>query len=98
MLKLAEPLPFADDEAVRVTVSNGAASKAPANSRREELAWIAENAHLYRREWIAVKGSDLVAHGPELKRVEAEALKAGIANPLFFSVPDQFGEPSVEWL
>ena len=98
VLKLAEPLPFADDEPVRVTVSNGAAAKAQANSLREELVWIAENAHLYRGEWVAVQGSELVAYGPELKGVEAKALKAGMANPLFFSTPEQFGEPSVEWL
>jgi hypothetical protein len=53
--------------------------------RCEEMEWLA--AHRVRLddnlagEWVAVSGTRLVAHGPELKNVLQEAERAGFPRP-----------------
>jgi predicted DNA-binding antitoxin AbrB/MazE fold protein len=98
VLKPVEPLQLAEKQRVKVRVSDMLDRSENSGARHEEMAWIGKNAHRYKGEWVAVQGSELVGHGPDLRAAEAEALKNGIEHPLFFSVPEHLGEPSIEWL
>lgn len=63
-------------------------SSEPLNERRSELEWLAKNSRAYAGQWVALDGSRLVAHGLKLADVSAQARDAGIAEPMFASVPD----------
>jgi Family of unknown function (DUF5678) len=51
--------------------------------------WLfSQNLALYAGQWVAVLGQTILAHGSDLKRVHAEAMRrAAPARPLFYSVP-----------
>ncbi len=63
-------------------------SAEPVNERRFELDWLAKNGSAYAGQWVALDGNRLIAHGQKLADVSAKARDAGIAEPLFASVPD----------
>jgi predicted DNA-binding antitoxin AbrB/MazE fold protein len=96
VLKPVEPLPLADKQRVKVRVREDIHENSP-EPRVAEMAWIGENAHRYKGQWIAVQSNQLVGVGATLSEAAAQALKNRIENPLFYSVPEYLGEPSVEW-
>ena len=95
VLKPVEPLPFAERQRVVVTVE--VPEQEQSAHRKAEMEWIGANAHRHRGQWIALQGSELLAHGPNAKAVRAEALRKGVAHPLFYHVPEDLGEPSISW-
>ena len=96
VLKPDEPLPFADKERVKVKVSNGVDSAKPVNHRYEEMAWIEANAHLYKGEYVAQMGSELVSHGRDGRAVIEEARNTGFGHALFHYIPEDYGERRFE--
>ena len=42
-----------------------------------EQQWLRENRHLYRGQYLAVSGAQLIAHGTEPKEVVAKARASG---------------------
>jgi|SRR5215471_4405098 len=95
VLKPVEPLPFAEKERVAVRVSSISGPASQPGWRTEETKWIGENAHLYKGEYIAVQGSELVSHGHDLKAVSEDARRKGAEHPLYYHVPEHLGEPTI---
>src|SRR5437763_956302 len=96
VLKPLEPLPLEERQRVSLTVNALLDGQVDPGARAAEIAWIGENTHHHKCQWIAVQGARLVGHGPDLESARAEALRNGVAQPLFFSVPEHDGDPSVE--
>jgi predicted DNA-binding antitoxin AbrB/MazE fold protein len=97
VLKPVEPLPLAEKQRVKVKVTDAAEAKELPNARRAEMAWIGENAHHYKGQWVALDGSQLVSHGHNANAVRADAIAKGVDDPLMYHVPEFLGEPSIEW-
>jgi Family of unknown function (DUF5678) len=59
--------------------------------RAQEMAWLsghlAEVAQQYTGEWLAIDGPELVAHGPDLAAVYAQASAAGHPDPFVTAMP-----------
>lgn len=57
---------------------------APAKSidRSQEYLWAAENKQQYAGQWVALKGSQLIAHSANFKEVSAELKQQGITDAL----------------
>ena len=56
----------------------------------ETIAWLAEQSDLllaYEGEWVAFTDRRLIAHGPSVIDVVAEARAAGVDDPLLVPVP-----------
>src|SRR5262245_47587120 len=49
---------------------------------RHALQWIAEHAHEYAGEWVALDGARLIAHGRDHSEVWAAAQASGVHLPL----------------
>jgi hypothetical protein len=63
-------------------------TKQPYNPRTKEYAWLAQHRYEYIGEWLALKDDRLLAHGPEAKKVFAQARESGVADPYFVYVND----------
>lgn len=72
-------------------------STEPANERREEMQWLAQESSSYAGEWVAIQGPRLIAHGPKLADVSAAAIAAGVNDPFFASVPEDPDVPLAGW-
>jgi predicted DNA-binding antitoxin AbrB/MazE fold protein len=97
VLKPVEPLHLAEKQRVKVTVNDSPGDVEHPNARKAEMAWIGENAHLYKGQYVALHGSELISHGVDGHAVMAEARSKGVEHPLIYSVPEYLGEPSIEW-
>jgi predicted DNA-binding antitoxin AbrB/MazE fold protein len=97
VLKPVEPLGLAEKQRVMLRLSDVAKPAPHPGSRAEEMRWIGENAHLYKGEYVALQGSELVSHGRDGHAVLAEARGKGVKQPLIYHVPEHLGEPSIEW-
>jgi hypothetical protein len=64
-------------------------SAKPIDDGRAELDWLAHESRHVPGEWVALDGNRVVAHGPKLAAVKAEAQVAGVLRPFFASVPDR---------
>lgn len=100
VLRPLEPLVLSERQRVRLIVDDAPAPAAEPEidyHRYEELAWIGAHAKEYPGEWIAVNGSQLVAHGMDLLSVGETARAAGIVRPLFHHVPEENELPWGGW-
>ncbi|MFN7925877.1 MAG: antitoxin family protein [Bryobacteraceae bacterium] len=93
VLRPLEPLALAEHQRLSVTIDDKPSpsswkSTEPVNERRAEMQWLAKHSGPYAGEWVALDGEQLIAHGKKLVDVRAAAKAAGIAEPLFASVPD----------
>ena len=60
---------------------------------------IREIAARYIGECLALDGERLISHGATLNEVDAEARARGVEEPLFYHVPEDWGQPSAGlWL
>jgi len=98
VLKPLEPLPLTNQQHVTLTVHDSVEGPEPPNARRAEMRWIGENAPLYRGEYVALQGSELLSHGTDGHAVIDEARRKGVEHPLIYHVPEYLGEPSIEWI
>lgn len=62
-------------------------NNAPMPARWLEQQWLAQHQAAYAGEWLALQGSNLVAHGSSLRKVLAAAKAAGHAQPLVVQAP-----------
>lgn len=93
VLRPLEPLALAENQRVRLSIDEQAPrlswqSAEPVNEHRSELEWLAKHAGPYAGQWVALDGGRLIAHGPKLADVRADAQAAGVKEPLFASVPN----------
>ena len=97
VLRPLAPLKLKDRQHVTITVdlaADGEATPVAFNPRYAEMQWIRENAGRYLGEWLALEGERLISHGSTLKEVDAEARSRGVEEPLFYHVPQDWGQPS----
>ena len=106
ILRPLEPLTLPEHQLVRLTVEshplpqNGNPSEnhpAPANERREEFLWLANESQPYAGQWVALDGGRLIAHGTNLATVSAAARAAGVARPLLTHLPIEDDLPFGGW-
>ena len=102
VLRPLAPLRLKDRQHVTITVDEAASGEetpAAFNSRNAEMQWIRENAARYIGEWLALDGERLISHGATLNEVDAVARARGVEEPLFYHVPEDWGQPSAGlWL
>lgn len=96
VLRPAEPLPFAEKQRVRVTVSDEPVLR-DYNPRTQEFKWLRTNREQYAGKWVALEGDQLVAVGENAKTVLDEARAAGTEHPLLVQVPDPNELPWGGW-
>ena len=58
------------------------------NDRRREIAWTLEPDLAYLGQWVALEGSEVVAHGTDGKAVYERARSKGIPSPFLFFVSE----------
>lgn len=102
VLRPLQPLSLIDQQRVLVTIEDELTSTAadhsePDPERREEMQWIADNAHRCQGQWLAIDRSRLVAAGADVASVNAAAHAAGIARPLLYHVPAEDDQPFGGW-
>jgi hypothetical protein len=71
------------------------------NDRKSEYEWLAQHRHEYVGQWIALKGNQLVAHGPNANDVFAKTDNLGISDAMFLLVTapnTSLADPSVNIL
>ncbi|HEY0263629.1 MAG TPA: DUF5678 domain-containing protein [Granulicella sp.] len=56
---------------------------------RQETEWLRKNRRAYKNQWIALVGSELLAHGNSMKEVNASAKAAEQPLIMFIADPDQ---------
>jgi len=78
------------------TPANGALPQSedlnePDSSRRREMQWLSEHREEYAGQYVALWGDTLVAHGPDARKVLAEARAAGKPRALIARIeaPDE---------
>ena len=56
-----------------------------------ELQWLKEHRQEYLKQWVALDGNQLIAHGPQAREVYAAARAAGLKSPFveFISAADK---------
>jgi len=64
----------------------GEGQNKPDPSRRQEMQWLSEHREEYAGQYVALWGDTLVAHGPNARKVLAEARAAGKARALIARV------------
>jgi predicted DNA-binding antitoxin AbrB/MazE fold protein len=94
-----EPLSLNEQQRVRLTLDDHP-SQQPIDSlseRRDELSWLATKARPYAGQWVALSGSQLVAHGAEAATVRAAARAANVDRPLLVHLPGDEELPFGGW-
>ena len=84
------------DEALRLLQKRRDAPvsrRVPEVDSSREMAWIAKPDLQYVNQWVALDGSDVVAHGPNAKTVVAEARAKGLTAPFLYYVQEPSPEP-----
>ena len=93
VLRPLEPLTLAENQHVRVIITEAAVADAPpadgVNHRYPEMAWLAAHQYEYLGEWLALDGDILVSHGPDAFAVRDEARRKGVDRPLMHHVPEE---------
>jgi len=92
ILRPLEPLALQEKQLVHLTVEDGrpetnSGLKSFSLDRSAEMAWLSTESSAYVGQYVALKGSRLVAHGPTLESVFEAADEAGVDRPLFVRVP-----------
>ncbi len=102
ILRPLEPLVLPEHQRVHLTLEENPGrlsweSSEPVNERREELQWLAKESDSFARQWVALDGSRLVAHGEKFAAVNSAAKAAGVVEPFFARVPRGSGLPFGGW-
>lgn len=103
VLRPLEPLALTEQQRVRLTLDDEPAAQEAAvvsgraDSRREEMLWLASEASPYAGQWVALHGSRLIAHGMDAATVRAAARVAGVERPLLIHVPEETDLPFGGW-
>ena len=92
VLRPLEPLGLRERQRVRLTVEDRPLPEPPTDGlpvpRGAEMAWLARHGGEFSGQWVAINGSELVAHGRDAVAVRDAARAAGVARPLLAHVSD----------
>jgi predicted DNA-binding antitoxin AbrB/MazE fold protein len=100
VLRPLEPLELSERQRVRLTVDDAPVKAEEPEVdyyRYEEMAWIAEHADEYAGQWVALKGSRLVAHGHDPIAFRQAVKESGVERPLFHHYPEADELPFGGW-
>ena len=64
------------------------------NSRQVKQEWLKVNASLYRGEWVALNGDQLMSHRTNAQVVRDESRRQGVERPLLVRIPEELDRPS----
>jgi len=97
VLRPLEPLPFAEQQHLVVTVTDELRLKPESNDRRREQEWLHSNGPRYAGEWVAIEGDQLISHGENALDVLQRARAAGVQHPLLMQIPKEPPLPFGGW-
>jgi predicted DNA-binding antitoxin AbrB/MazE fold protein len=97
VLRPLEPLPFAEQQHLVVTVTDELHPKPAFNDRRREREWLASNGPRYAGQWVVIEGDKLVSHGGNAEAVLQQARAEGIQHPLLVQIPKETPLPFGGW-
>jgi predicted DNA-binding antitoxin AbrB/MazE fold protein len=97
VLRPLEPLPFAEQQHLVVTVTDELCPTPTFNARRREREWLELNGPSYAGQWVAVEGDQLVSHGENAMAVLQQARAAGVQHPLLMQIPKEPPLPFGGW-
>ena len=84
LLRPLEPLPFADNERLLLTVSD---LPKTTSDRARERSWLDLHAIEYADQWVALHEDKLLSHGSNGAEVLEQAWKQGVDVPFLIHVP-----------
>jgi predicted DNA-binding antitoxin AbrB/MazE fold protein len=97
VLRPLEPLPFAEQQHLVVTVTDELRSAVPFSARESEQEWLRLNAARYAGKWVAIEGDRLVSHGENARAVLQQAWAEGVQHPLLIQIPKEPPLPFGGW-
>ncbi len=81
--KLRQIIDVPDEEQRRIEIARALARAWSLRDLKQEHQWLKEHRHEYAGQWVALKGDQLISHGPNAKEVFAIARAAGHPDALF---------------
>jgi predicted DNA-binding antitoxin AbrB/MazE fold protein len=97
VLRPLEPLPFAEQQHLVVTVTDELRPTQAFNARHREREWLHLNGPRYAGLWVAIEGDKLVGHGESAKAVLQQARAEGVLHPLVMHIPKEPPLPFGGW-
>jgi Family of unknown function (DUF5678)/Protein of unknown function DUF104 len=97
VLRPLEPLPFAEQQHLMVTVTDEVVTRPAFNPRDPEFSWLLRNKETFAGQWVALDGDRLVAHGNDGCEVTQRAWEQGVVEPLVARIPDEPELPFGGW-
>lgn len=100
VLRPLEPLPFAENQRLTVTVREEEKEEKPGEVdlyRRKEMRWLRLHSKEYAGEYIALSGDRLLAHGKDRALVVRLAREQGEERPLIHYSPPADELPFGGW-
>jgi hypothetical protein len=77
LARLREILNAPSEQEQREEAARALAHAASLRDLSDENRWLKEHGDEYAGQWVALKGDQLISHGPDLKAVHAAAKAAG---------------------
>ena len=97
VLRPLEPLPFAEQQHLIVTVTDQTPSGQPFNAREHEQEWLRAHAGEFAGHWVALDGDRLLSHGENGREVLEQAWRQGVEEPLVVRIPNEPELPFGGW-
>ena len=97
VLRPLEPLPFAEQQHLVVTVTDELRPTQAFNARHREREWLHLNGPRYAGLWVAIEGDKLVSHGESARAVLQQARAEGVPHPLLMQIPKEPPLPFGGW-
>jgi hypothetical protein len=97
VLRPLEPLPFAEQQHLVVTVTDELHPNSVFSAREREQEWLRLNGPRYAGQWVAIEGEKLVGHGESARAVLQQARAEGVLHPLVMHIPKEPPLPFGGW-
>lgn len=99
-IEIIRALPVEDYDKLREVIAEEEQSKQLKVSKKIQLArdierykktqkWLAENREKYINQWVCLYGNELIAHGTDALKVDAEAKAKGIESPFLEHIVEE---------
>ncbi len=78
---------------LRKNGSPSSVRRAPCRERRAEMAWAVKPDPQYFGKWVVLEGSQVIAAGPDPKKIYQEVRAKGITSPFLIYISPEEQEP-----